>query len=367
MSAIREKYPAHEFANVLQMDAGRRGSFVTFAQPMSSCLEIGVNTQTGLKPGNPHWVNQDCHLEMHLPGGKFLGGVFDGHGPCGHQISHRIRDLFASMAASLASAVDISTAFRQAFAQCQAQIEREAGCHDSGATATLALVDASSHMVSLAHVGDSTALVIHPDGGIAFQTRDHKADAEGEVQRLQAHGAQIQNGRLCSHFGSFAMARSLGDVQWRRHGVIAEPEIVCGLRFDPGSALMLASDGVWDMWPLKDLVASVAHCRRPQEAAESIVTASASSWAAHPHRDDITALIVKPSTLQMAFVLQSMPVSLDHGFCTQPGAAAQQENQDCISKMHLPGDRFLGGVFDGHHGRRSGNFDPRFFPALAGA
>merc|ERR1712072_982625 len=147
------------------------------------------------------------------------------------------------------------------------------------------------------------------------------------------------------------MARSIGDVQWRCHGVIAEPEIACGLHFEPGSALVLASDGVWDMWPLKDLVASVAQSRRPQEAAESIVTASASYWAAHSHRDDITALIVKPSTSQMAFVLQSVPVSLDHGFCTQQGmkpGAARQENQDCILKMHLPGDRFLWGVFDGH-------------------
>merc|ERR1712007_296304 len=98
-----------------------------------------------------------------------------------------------------------------------------------------------------------------------------------------------------------------GDVQCRQYGVSAEPEIVCGLSFGPKSALMLASDGVWDMVS-KDIVASRVVRMRSQAAAESIVSTSASCWAAKSHMDDITALIVKstPSTGDNPYFLAAL-------------------------------------------------------------
>merc|ERR1719401_764157 len=255
-------------------------------------LESGSHTQQGKKPGNPGWTNQDCYLEIHLNDGKFLAAVFDGHGSQGRLISHRIKDLFASMAHVIAAAVDTHTAFKQAFAICQAQLEIEGHCDDSGATATVALFDSRQEAVSLAHVGDSTALLTSPDGSIAFQTRDHKPDAPSELPRLQAHGAVIVNGRLCFDSINFALARSMGDLRSQRYGVIAEPEIVCGLPLKAGCSLTLASDGVWDMIS-KDVVASIVAHARPQEAVQLLVNSAHSLWSAKNYVDDITALTVK--------------------------------------------------------------------------
>jgi serine/threonine protein phosphatase PrpC len=88
------------------------------------------------------------------------------------------------------------------------------------------------------------------------------------------------------------LARSFGDLGYVPQGVNAEPEIVDGLRFEPGSALILGSDGVWDMVTKEDVTHTIC-TSSPQSAAESIVRTARSSWARQPHIDDITALVVK--------------------------------------------------------------------------
>ncbi len=52
--------------------------------------------------------------------------------------------------------------------------------------------------------------------------------------------------RLClshSPHVSLAMSRSIGDGQFKHLGVTSEPDIVYGLPFQPGSALLLATGG----------------------------------------------------------------------------------------------------------------------------
>jgi len=268
----------------------------TTRQGKSSQPQVGSHTQVGRKPGNPDWENQDRHFDVPLPGGQRLLGVLDGHGSHGHLMSQRVKDIFTGMAPSIAVAADTKAAFQQAFAQCAAQIEKEEGCENSGSTATLALIDPSKQTVSIAHVGDSTALLMQPGGGIAFQTREHKADAEGERQRLEAHGSQISNGRLCMSSNprwTFALARSIGDISYKPQGVIAEPEVACGLPFLPGSALIVASDGLWDMVSAAEVISKAMHANAG-DAAKVLVNISASRWGdGSCHMDDITTVVVK--------------------------------------------------------------------------
>jgi serine/threonine protein phosphatase PrpC len=264
-----------------------------------------------MKPGNPNWVNQDSYLEKHLRDGLVLVGIFDGHGNHGAQISNRIKNLFAEAAHSLGFAKDMELhgVFQKAFAHVAAQVQADGSAEHSGATATLALVDANVQQVSIAHVGDCTALLITPSGGIAYQSADHRPTDHNEAVRLQAHGSQIVGGRLrhgeLTHL-SYGFARSIGDFTLAKYGVTPEPDISCQLPFEPGSTLIIASDGVWDALP-KDVVASRVLVSAPQEAANLIVKDAYARWASNDYRDDITALIVKAAPADVHAASATVP------------------------------------------------------------
>jgi serine/threonine protein phosphatase PrpC len=264
------------------------------ALPAPPALQTGIHTKQGVKPKAPLWKNQDSYLEKKLPGGLLLVGVFDGHGSHGATISSRVKNLFAELGSTFVFSTDLHGALQRTFTRVQLQIHSEGSCDHSGATATVALVDPSARKVSIAHVGDSTALLISPAGRIIFQSTDHKPTNEKEAVRLRAHGSQIVHGRLvpAGSTHSFGLARAIGDVAFSDQGVIAEPDISCDLPFELGSSLILASDGVWDM-VAKEEATSMVLSSKPQEAAEQIVDRAQKGWAIAPHMDDITALIVK--------------------------------------------------------------------------
>jgi serine/threonine protein phosphatase PrpC len=268
-------------------------------EPKAARLQTGSFSTEGLKPKEPNWVNQDAHLELNLSENIRLLGVFDGHGPLGAQVSNRVKSVFAEMGPAIASASDIQAAFQQAFARARNQIYSDGIGNQAGTTATVALVDSVAQRVCIAHVGDSTAIVIDPRGNIVFRSQDHKPDAQGEAQRLLSYGTQVRDGRvpLNGRPGcSLAMSRAIGDFAYTQQGVTAEPDIV-STRFEPGSSLLLASDGVWDMLP-KDQVVRMVMQSTPQESAQRIVSAAHANWASElhiqcSHIDDITAVLVK--------------------------------------------------------------------------
>jgi serine/threonine protein phosphatase PrpC len=260
----------------------------------AAMLLVGSSSATGMKPDVPNYANQDAHLEINVSEGKKLLGVFDGHGTNGDHVSNRVKAVFLEMAHSIASTPDIQGAFRQAFAQARNRIMEANVGVDSGTTATVALVDSGKKIVSIAHVGDSTAIVMDYRGNITFQSEDHRPCNEKEALRLRACGSQVRDGRLLLnsqpeiHVG---FSRSIGDFWFAQQGVIAEPDIVT-VPFDASSSLILASDGVWDVLP-KETVARMV--MQSPDSASNIVTTARSNWMQMPHShiDDITAVVVK--------------------------------------------------------------------------
>jgi serine/threonine protein phosphatase PrpC len=254
----------------------------------------GCSSLTGAKPYEPNWVNQDNYLEMGLGGGNIFLGVFDGHGPNGTYMSGLVKNAFSERAHEISRSADITQAFMSAFSKISDECAEDGLSYDSGSTATVALIDTYDNRVSIAHCGDSTALLVDEAGGVIFLSRDHTPSDPIEAERLRAHGSAIVDGRLMLEDGSdLGLARSFGDLGYVPQGVNAEPEIVDGLRFEPGSALILGSDGVWDMVTKENVTRTICN-NSPQTAAESIVTTAHSTWArSASHIDDITALVVK--------------------------------------------------------------------------
>jgi len=118
--------------------------------------------------------------------------------------------------------------------------------------------DATGHsnMCMQCPAGDSRA-VIQRDGSSIALTSDHKPEREDEAARIRSAGGRIvrSNGAL-RVMGMLAMSRAVGDHYLRPY-VIAEPEVSCMVRCHGDQVLILATDGLWDVfrcavfWPQK--------------------------------------------------------------------------------------------------------------------
>jgi hypothetical protein len=73
------------------------------------CGSAAVSSMKGVKPGRPHWINQDNFFLLHTTVGD-LYCVLDGHGEHGHYVSRRCRNLLPQF---VQSTLDLSKAFAQ--------------------------------------------------------------------------------------------------------------------------------------------------------------------------------------------------------------------------------------------------------------
>lgn len=126
--------------------------------------------------------------------------------------------------------------------------------------------------VFLSHVGDCRA-VLSRDGQAIQLTEDHKPSLRSEKARIESAGGWVQNGRVN---GGLGVSRSFGDIQfkafsqcagfvgdetsprgiWGVHQqVISKPDFYHFVVDDTSYEFMiLASDGLWDVFPSQDAV-----------------------------------------------------------------------------------------------------------------
>ena len=113
--------------------------------------------------------------------------------------------------------------------------------------------------------------------------------------RLQA-GANGSPSRVWHNLRGLAMARSIGDHNAATVGVIAKPEVTEHEITDDDVALVIASDGVWELLSSQtvvDLVATVKDLD-PEKICEKIIDQSSYMWKVEEgdYRDDITVVVL---------------------------------------------------------------------------
>jgi serine/threonine protein phosphatase PrpC len=141
--------------------------------------------------------------------------------------------------------------------EAQRAIQREAP--GSGTTLTAALV--LGQQITIAHVGDSRAYFVYPDGRIESVTRDHSL-----VQRLQELG-HITAEEAENYPHRNVLYRALGQ------GEILEPDIF-SIGFPQPGIMMICSDGLWGVVSEQDLVRSINEAPNLQRACQNLVTAA---------------------------------------------------------------------------------------------
>ena len=266
-------------------------------------------------------------------------GVYDGHGPHGHHCSRFVQERLPHLLHR-----DIS----QGTSSIQHSIhESHTICNDelraseivdtySGTTSISLLVHPDEHddeatSITISNVGDSRAIL-----GTALPgsdtlravplSKDQTPRRPDEAARCIKHGARILSfGQIdpnycpaedpdCEaedpprvwskqgHFPGCAFSRSIGDSVAQKLGVHAEPEMLT-LKISPSvKAIVLATDGVFDVMGNQEVV-DICHMYRndPAEACRAIVRKSHEEWLLNEecegqeHKanyDDMTVLIV---------------------------------------------------------------------------
>lgn len=148
----------------------------------------------------------------------------------GGYILQKLHPLFLNPAVNLDEA--IQDIMRSAIDAAQSAVTNEAP--GSGTTLTAALV--LGQQITIGHVGDSRAYVIHPYGQGESITRDHSL-----VKRLEELG-QISPEEAATHPQRNVLYRALGQ------GDMLEPDIFTA-PFPNGGCLLLCSDGLWGVVP----------------------------------------------------------------------------------------------------------------------
>ena len=159
-----------------------------------------------------------------------------------------------------------------AVGEAQRAIQREAP--GSGTTLTAALV--LGQQITIAHVGDSRAYFIYPDGRIEPITRDHSL-----VKRLEELG-HITSEEAANYPHRNVLYRALGQ------GEILDPDIST-IGFPQPGYLMLCSDGLWGVLTDQDILRSIMEAPNLQRACQNLITAA--NVAGGP--DNISVVLVQ--------------------------------------------------------------------------
>ncbi|KAK7746960.1 Protein phosphatase 2C 6 [Cytospora paraplurivora] len=173
-----------------------------------------------------------------------------------------------------------------------------------GSTASIALIStptpapfwhpAAHSTIVVAHVGDTRILLCETATGLALPlTSDHHPSSPAESRRLArfAEFSSVTDSFGEERISGLANSRSFGDMQSKRMGVSAEPELT---RIDLGPAqysfLVLMSDGVSGTLSDQEIVDVIKEARTPEQGAKNVVDyANEVSY----NGDNATCLVVR--------------------------------------------------------------------------
>ncbi|NXU73506.1 PPM1K phosphatase, partial [Oreotrochilus melanogaster] len=142
----------------------------------------------------------------------------------------------------------------------------------SGTTATVALLRDGIELV-VASVGDSRALLCRKGKAMKLTT-DHTPERKEEKERIRKCGGFVTWNSLGQPHvnGRLAMTRSIGDLELKASGVIAEPETKrVQLHHADDSFLVLTTDGINFIVNSQEICDFINQCHDPAEAAHVVI------------------------------------------------------------------------------------------------
>ena len=99
-------------------------------------------------------------------------------------------------------------------------------------------------------MGDTRSILISKND-VKRLSYDHRADDKNEYKRIVNDGGIVFGGRV---YGSLMLARSFGDWQLKSYGVSCEPHITRINITDKDKFVIVATDGIWDIFKDEDVL-----------------------------------------------------------------------------------------------------------------
>ncbi|XP_068949941.1 protein phosphatase Mn(2+)-dependent 1K [Petaurus breviceps papuanus] len=257
--------------------------------PKVSLENVGSSSQIGKRK-----ENEDRFGFAQLTDEVLYFAVYDGHrGSAAADFCHTHMEKY--IMDFLIKDKNLETVLTSAFLEIDKAFTRHAHLSAdgtlliSGTTATVALLRDSIELV-IASVGDSRALLCRKGKPIKLTT-DHTPERKDEKERIKKCGGFVAWNSLGQPHvnGRLAMTRSIGDLDLKSSGVIAEPETKrIKLQHADDSFLVLTTDGINFMVNNQEICDFVNQCHDPSEAAH-VVTEQAIQYGTE---DNSTAVVV---------------------------------------------------------------------------
>ncbi|XP_051133879.1 probable protein phosphatase 2C 6 [Andrographis paniculata] len=272
-------------------------------------------------------VNQDSMLVWENLGrtdrNATFCGVFDGHGPYGHMVARRVRDVLPILLRLQWEIIpqnchglegngsdendnsdndgdeivpDTHTALKRSILKASELMDDELkshpriDCYCSGTTAVVLVMEGRDLITG--NVGDSRAVLATRDDNnvlVALQlTEDLKPDLPRETTRIQKCRGRVfamqdepDVVRLWlpdSNSPGLAMSRAFGDFCLKDFGLIAIPEVRHHRVTNRDEFVILATDGVWDVLSNQEAVDIVASSSCRTTASRALVDYATRAW-----------------------------------------------------------------------------------------
>jgi serine/threonine protein phosphatase PrpC len=245
---------------------------------MSNGVSIALASCQGVRP-----EQEDADVAVQLDKGHTLVGVFDGHGgalastfsaenfaDALHQTpSYRcyMNDFRKDSACSVEYLGEaIKDTYKELDRQLEEKLELE-GIEDSSGTTGCILIITPNYILC-GNAGDSRC-VLSVDGFTKALSRDHKPDDAKEKERIESAGGKVVRGRID---GELAVSRAIGDFKFKASNqqhegggsntgggkVVSTPDISTHIRGSRDQFLVLACDGLWDVYSSTEVLLQVS-------------------------------------------------------------------------------------------------------------
>ena len=164
------------------------------------------------------------------------------------------------------------------------------------------------------NIGDSRSILCSNKDGKKYSrnlTVDHKPSLPLEKMRIEASGGEVYEYMNDSEeaygpprvwvrgekYPGLAVSRSFGDSVAASVGVISSPDVTEVFLDYYDKAIVIASDGVWDMLTneeVTNIAVKYAKINQPEKAANTIINKARKKWEEEEgaHIDDISCIVI---------------------------------------------------------------------------
>lgn len=180
---------------------------------------------------------------------KALFCLFDGHG--GDQVSKYLQNNFIKYFKEMLPFNNVNESLIKLFKNLDEKL-KELNYYQVGATACIIYItkEKRQRVLYSANVGDTRSVLISKND-VKRLSYDHRADDKNEYKRIVNDGGIVFGGRV---YGSLMLARSFGDWQLKSYGVSCEPHITRINITDKDKYVIVATDGIWDVFEDVDVL-----------------------------------------------------------------------------------------------------------------